>query len=332
MRTSLEIERDYKKIRKIVETTDVSSIREISEITGLSQMEIKTSLSKHPRVEKTIYEKISENKKLKKMPRKNRSSKVAESKSSNIENKEELQENQTLNYVIDASICGSINCFNIISDICKTNSKIIITSITIKELHNMQQYGDAEGMDAKKMLAIAAENPNTFIGVKIDETLDKPDDCIVKYCSDNKNNVLLYTSDKEMALNARMAGVQTEYLKKNTCVDRKNSVWGTHNLVDVKKINGGLFIKCYSTAIKSICVIANGIEYKEGLCELHIGDDVYISTKKENYFTFAHYQITSKYENRNSIMVYHRRIYKIEDIANLSKETYKSFVQELMSK
>lgn len=86
MRTLLEIEKDYKKIREIVETTDVSSIREISEITGLSPMEIRTSLSKHPRVEKTIYERISENKKLKKMQRKNRNSKVAESKSSNIEN------------------------------------------------------------------------------------------------------------------------------------------------------------------------------------------------------------------------------------------------------
>lgn len=78
----------------------------------------------------------------------------------------------------------------------------------------MQQYDDADGKAAKKMLAIAAENPNTFIGVKIDEKLGKTDDCIIKYCSDNKNNVLLYTSDKEMVLNARMAGVQTEYLKK----------------------------------------------------------------------------------------------------------------------
>lgn len=332
MRTSLEIERDYKKIREIVETTDVSSIREISEITGLSPMEIRTSLSKHPRVEKTIYERISENKKLKKMQRKNRNSKVAESKSSNIENKEELQENQTLNYVIDASICGNTNCFNIISDVCKINSKIIITSITLKELNNMQQYDDADGKAAKKMLAIAAENPNTFIGVKIDEKLGKPDDCIIKYCSDNKNNVLLYTSDKEMALNARMAGVQTEYLKKNIYVDRKNSVWGTHNIVDTKKINENLFIKCYSTASKSICVISNGIEYKEGLCELHIGDDVYIATKKENYVTFAHYRITSLYVNKNSIIVYHCRIYKREDIAILPRATYKSFVRELMSK
>lgn len=330
MRTLSEIEKDYKKIRNIIETTDVASIREISEMTGLSSMEIKTSLSKHPRVEKTLYEKLAKNKELKRKRKKEEKLEDVESKSSNTEIKEKEQENKTLNYVIDASICGTSDCQSIISNICKTSSKIILTSITIKELDNMQFYNNIAGTDAKLILSRAARNPNSFIGVEIDETLDEADDCIIKYCHDNKDRVLLYTADKKMAINARMHGVQTEYLLKARSDD--NSIFGTHKLADVKKSGGKLMINCYNAITKSILAICDGIEYKDGTCELKIGDDVYVSTKKEDFVTFAHYRITSLYLNKNAIIIYHHRIYKKDDISKLPEDSYKSFVLEFMNK
>lgn len=326
-RTATQIEKDYKKIKKIVETEFVTSIQQISKMTGLSPMEIKTSLSKHPRVEQAIHEKLSENKEIKKSQKKD--TKKVESLSLD-RNEEEENQNKTLNYVIDASITGISNLFDIISDICKTDSRIILTSITVKELVKMKEYRDRYGLDAGKILACAAEKPETFIGVQIDETLDKPDDCIVKYCIDNKDKVVLYTSDNEMAINARMYGVKTEYLKQDKNLGNVN-VFGSHNVSDIKKIAGKLYITCFSSKTKSILAISNGVEYNEGVCQLNIGDDVYISTKKEDYVTFAHYRITSLYVNKNAILIYHQRIYKKDDINKLPKASYKSFVRDFMN-
>ena len=43
--------------------------------------------------------------------------------------------------------------------------------------------------------------------------------CIVKYCAEHKEQVILMTADKTMALKARMYGVKTKYLKQidNVC-------------------------------------------------------------------------------------------------------------------
>ena len=40
-------------------------------------------------------------------------------------------------------------------------------------------------------------------------------DCIINYCAENNEDVILLTSDKAMALKARMYNVQVNYLKHN---------------------------------------------------------------------------------------------------------------------
>lgn len=42
-------------------------------------------------------------------------------------------------YVIDASITGIKEIENILSQLCETNAKIILTSVTLKELENLQK-------------------------------------------------------------------------------------------------------------------------------------------------------------------------------------------------
>lgn len=73
-------------------------------------------------------------------------------------------------------------------------------------------------MKYQKILIIknTAENLNSFETVLINETLDTPDDCIIKYCADHKESVTLLTSDKTMALKARMYSVQVHYFKQTT--------------------------------------------------------------------------------------------------------------------
>ena len=95
-----------------------------------------------------------------------------------------LNKPYTKNFVIDASITGTENLKHKIAKICSTNSKIIITSITRKELLNLKKYnGEANTReDAKYILGLAAENEKKFINVLIDETLETPDDCIKILC------------------------------------------------------------------------------------------------------------------------------------------------------
>lgn len=152
----------------------------------------------------------------------------------------------------------------------------------------MQKFKDIDGNDARYILALAAENSNSFENVLIDETLDTPDDCIIKYCADNKDRVTLLTSDKTMALKARMYAVQVKYFKQT-----KNSSTNTmprinyptnskiRTLIPASRIGNQLLISNFHTHNMSICVCSNGLEYTDGIKELKVGDDVFIATKRQ---------------------------------------------------
>ena len=238
-RTMNEIEKDYKKIRTVVDTTPVTSIKEIAKAVGLSESEVKTSLARHPRIECKIIAQLEKNKealKAKKTAEKEaleaqRKAEQEANRKKALESKKKerpevahkaVQLEETVDFdagfVIDASITGIEELKDVLSKLCVTKAKIILTSVTIKELEKMQKFHDVEAVDARHILAMAAENQNSFHTVLIDETLETPDDCIIKYCADHKDKVALLTSDKTMALKARMYGVQTQYFKqrKNT--------------------------------------------------------------------------------------------------------------------
>lgn len=204
----------------------------------------------------------------------------------------------------------------------------------------MQKFHDVDAMDARHILAMAAENQNSFHTVLIDETLDTPDDCIIKYCADHKDKITLLTSDKTMALKARMYGVQTQYFKQRKSsnprtitthpveyqCDRKNT------LLTAKKVGSQLLISDMNTEYRSILLISNGIEYTDGVHALQIGDEIYLATKKPEYMTFAHYQITSLSAENNCKLIFSKRIYKLAEILNLPKAGYKSFMREFKLK
>ena len=63
-RTFSQIERDFKRIRQLVETSSsVESIEDIAKATGLTKREVTTSLSKHPRIENQIRLTLQNNRK-----------------------------------------------------------------------------------------------------------------------------------------------------------------------------------------------------------------------------------------------------------------------------
>lgn len=167
--------------------------------------------------------------------------------------------------VIDASITGVKDFDDIIKDILKEKI-IVLTTITIEELGKLQKYNDTSGRDARNILSMAAGNQKDFECVVIDETLETPDDCIIKYCAGNKSNVILFTADKTMDLKARAFGVKTKFFKQPKSAE--NSMKKPHKkvstLYEAKRNGNELKITCFVGKFKSIKVISNGIQYSSG--------------------------------------------------------------------
>ena len=369
-RTMAEVNKDYRICKKYVdEHADVTSIREISKATGLSESQVTTSLERHPRVHKEILKKIADNQsKLKAKKAEEEAKRKAELKAKKAEekakrkaeqeakktkakakrkagtenekvneeakckNEQEAKKTEAVDFVIDASITGTDELSNMLDNICTTEHKIVLTSVTIYELEKMQKFHDRDGMDARRILTRAAGNLDNFECKLIDETLATPDDCIIKYCADNKEKVLLITSDKTMELKARMYGVKTRFIKQNkNGLDTRNiaAEKRVHSLYAARKVGDKLLLECQKNSLRSYMVISGEQEYNSGVVELNEGDDVYVSTDKHEFMTFAHYKIISMSAENNCNLVFSRRLYDAKDIENMP-EQYQSFMREFI--
>ncbi len=293
-RTNAQINSDIMRIVRASETS--CTYKEIEEKTGLSYQMIKTSLSSNLSVSKQVQKTLKENKEFK---------------------------GNMKNYVMDTSIVGIENFRNIIEKICNFKSKIILTSITISELDKINKTNPSEEVrsNARYILNLALNNPNSFKTVLINESLECPDDCIVEYCNINKQYVILLTADKAMALKARMRDIETKYFE----------ISSLRTLLLSYQKDDKLFINALNTRSQLIYVYSNGIEYKNGDVELSIGDDVFIATRKREYISFIHFRIKNTNARNNVESIFHSRICNELDINHLPNSLYKYFIKDFMS-
>lgn len=343
-RTQKEIEQDCKRIKEAAKTA--TSIKELEQATGLSYAMINTTLSKHPIIFKRIKEQLDINlanrEKAKSEAKKQTSPAIKGIETSHVSTADNFS-----GFVIDASISGVENIKELLLKICTTDKKIILTSITIRELENLQKSITLQGKDARYFLALAAENPKSFVSQLIDETIGIPDDCIIKYCVDNKDKFILLTSDKTMALKARMYGVEVQYFKKtNKQTNSKVETADTNaNLVPTstlastnsnirtlfpaKKIGNKLMLSDFHTSTRSIRIYSDRYVYNNGTRELKIGDNVFIASKKDDCITFAHYKMISVEATNNCELIFSRRIYDYSK-PDLPKIVYKNFFKDFL--
>lgn len=344
-RTQKEIENDCKRIKEAAKTA--TTFTELEKATGLSYAMINTTLAKHPIVFKRIKEQLEIN-----LANKEKIKLEAQKQTKLMEKSDEVSPISNIDYsgfVIDASISGVENIRKFLLEICESGKKIILTSITIKELEKLQESLTLSGNDARYFLALAAENPKSFISQLIDETVGSPDDCIVKFCADNKDKFILLTSDKTMALNARMYGVEVQYFKKSnnqvtSKVESTNSnatlVSATtpvtdkpdskiRTLIPAQKVGNRLVISNFNTSNQSIRIFTDKAVYNNGTKYLQIGDNVFIATKKDDCITFAHYQMISLEDKNNCKLIFARRIYDYSK-PDLPKIVYKNFVKDFL--
>lgn len=343
-RTQKEIEKDLKKLKEA--SKNATTIKDLESATGLSYAMIKTTLEKHPIIFRRIKEQLSVNKEKAESEAQKQnelSAKVkSKPKTKNETNIETLKQEQVeiskkdfnfSGFVIDASITGIENLQDIISKILLSKEKFILTSLTVKELSRLQKFKDIKGKDAAYILAMAAENPDNFESVLIDETLDTPDNCIIKYCSDNKENVILLTSDKEMPVTARGYSIKVQYFKQSkTQVNSKTAYTNNskiRTLIPAKRVGNKLLLSNFQTNTMSICVYSDGLEYSAGIRELKVGDDVFISTKKPDYITFVHYHMISLYAENNCKLMYSKRFYDSTNI-DVPTDSYMSFIKSFI--
>lgn len=231
--------------------------------------------------------------------------------------------------VIDASITGYKDLETILDKIRMSSSKIILTSITIRELAKLQKIKDNKARDAVHILSLAAKEPENFSNVRINEDVGLEDNCIVKYCSDKKEHVVLLSSDKEMVLNARSYGVQAVYLEQSHSkheVTTKSEKYRTTTLPCARKNGNNLVVIDFHTRKTEACVISNGVKYNSGIARLQLGDEVYMATKQTEGFVCNYYKVTSLSDKDNCLLLFSRLILKYSEVSQLYGD-YRDFVQ-----
>lgn len=361
-RTSKQIEADYMRIKEAAKTA--KSWSEIENITGLSRIQISTSLKRHPIINKRIQEQLLNNKNIEDVSSATHEETVPEIIEEVHENHPDTFEtkNNSKAYVIDASITETADLRERLKQVCDTNGTIILTSITIKELAKLQKFSDAAGYDARFILNLAIERPDVFKSVLIDENVGIPDDCIVHYCNQNRDKVILWDSDKEMTLKARMYSIEEEYFKKAVPAEQKateekiqkpsknfqavcESTYIPPQKV-VKKIttpvvevpirvspfnatknqNNRLVINNFEEPLKSICVYSRGELYCKGPYTLRVGDSVMVATLEENnVIDFKVYLVISTNAIDEYKLQFHKKFYPDKRIY-ISEGRYRNFI------
>lgn len=363
-RSQYEIERDCTKIREAAKTA--TSFKELEDLTGLSNAMINTTLSRHPVIFKRIKEQLivnqeivrktiekekqvrEEETKQKTEKETEKSQAIAKAKiKSNINKESEThvsqktvecaaqstKDNNTFcGFVIDASITGAKDLRENLTKLCTTQAKIILTSITIKELEKLQKFKNIIGNDARYILNLAIENSNSFKIVLIDESFDTPDECIIEYCKEYKDSITLLTAKETMVLKAKLHNIQVHFFKKEPTSTEASKVIASESsnirtLLPARRVANKLFLSTFKTNTMSIVVYSKGKKFNDGIAELEVGDDVFLSTKKADYITFAHYKMLNLYSENNCELIFSKRIYDYNDI-ELPQPEYEDFVEE----
>lgn len=305
-RTQQQIEKDYIKIKKTAES--VKSFKQLEAATGLSYCEIITSLRKHPR----ILEKIKKH--------------FEDAKKSGEKRKITKKTAETLckKVVIDTSLTGVPEIESVLKE---ESAKIVLTQVVIKELSRMQHFEDSDAMRARHILAMPAENEEKFIHELISEEYETADRCILEYCLQNKDNVVLYTADKEMFNFAKVYKVPVKLFRSvstRESISKRSITFGGAEkigkdlIVDLDKIN---------TSFRRVIVISEGREYSEGIVKFKVGDEIFLaSNKREGYVAFAHYKIISLWKENHCDLIFSKRLY---DLGKLDfNYKYKCFLRE----
>lgn len=319
-RTDYQVKKDLNQIKQAVVGNGAKSIKEISQITGISYYLINKTLSIHPRVGTWIKEQMLANAK-----------KVVENLEQNDLRKE--KEVSVKKYVIDTSIIGDAQFQEKIDTILKDSEAILIlTSLMLEEFDKFQNQEKflIKAIDAIKLLNFALRNPKKVQVIPIVQSFEIPDETLLQFCKQDPNIILL-TSNKKMALKAKMSGINVEYSNYQERIENHQF----RTLFDARYSSKGLKIDLTPTNIRSYAIFSNGIKYETGIKKLKIGDEVFIAKMHKDYITFSHFKVISLESSNNVLLINAFRIYhkeKEKRLAKIKPSSYKSFIKDFYAR
>ena len=243
-----------------------------------------------------------------------------------------LQEQTVKDYVIDSSIANVESIDEKIKEILETQTNnFILTSATIKRLIELKQKKNSiASSGARKILNIAAENPERFENIGVDETVNEVQ-TVFKYCCDNSQNVILLTSNTGLVAEARVDNlIEVEFLSTNTEQSKIRTLFSTQIIDGKLSISEEQWDKGYR--IMQI-IRSDGKVINSGNVALEIGDNIFIATKKDNYISLNHFEVLTLENVKNVKSIFIRKVYDDERLEDkLFKREYLDFAYILRNR
>ena len=325
---------DKKRLNKILKASETcKSFAEISKKTGFSYFVIKSNLAKFPEEEKAINEILSRNKGENVEPKTNGKKEIKEKTTKKTQNNK--TEHQSI-VMLDTSVVEIPKIFDILKEYVEEKNILGVTDVMLEETANLQKIQDTTGKRAVNMLYIIMDNIDFFKLYEVKHKMRKgetEDEAIIK-CAINTEGSLLLTADKEMYIKAILKGGKSRYLERNENNPRKAMKFFPEpedekkvdnkpkmvELVDTQNISGKLVYVIKNRKDQFVRVFSSEGKVKEGnnIC-LEIGDYVYIYTMKEEYSTFADYEVCDIQSNKCALR-FSRRIYNMDSLENFIED------------
>ena len=340
---------------------DCKTLAEVTEITGFSNFIINSLFKKFPEEAKEIRAKLEKNKGISKSRSKSRHKNthqntdtsvkgdVIPEAESQVEAEEEKKTNITAIFaktdtaksaeskvvMIDTSICHVENLFELLEEYVQNGYVLGVTDIVLDELDKLakRNTNNEHSKLALTLLNIIMQNLASF---KLFEAKEEKshDDLIISTCDTNHTKLL--TADKVMFIKASLKGISAKYvLSTNEFVQKKfkfnlskkapkNNL---HPLANAK-IREEKLIFLNNRKNQFVKIFSKTGEEKNGTeVSLEVGDRIFISTEKEDFITFADYEVY--FSDKNLFYVhFHCRSYKSDAIVNVPDFKYKKFIEQ----
>lgn len=238
------------------------------------------------------------------------------------------EETRKKKIVLDTSVVGTYEINMILEEAKREEIKVVLTTVTIRELKKLRDNDDEQGRDAKFISGEAARDIQGYEEVLIDENGESPDDCIIRYCEENKENVILYSADVEMVLLARAHHIEVYILTK--IPNKTNNVQKLVTLAQLRPINDGIYITEYKNSNQLICIYRGDLKFTDGARRLMLNDDIFIANKAVGYFSFTHWQVVNENAENNCRRVYYKRFYNYQELEFPEELTKKALYMDFM--
>lgn len=241
--------------------------------------------------------------------------------------------------VVDTSVMRISGIVDYIINLTKNGRKVIILDCVQEELDSLKEFPieDLSKQNARKFLTYIVENQKYFLKRSAGCVFRDNDNNILKYCNKHKEDVILFTCDKNLALNCSRQDIVYRYFDKDLDTSKEENIKAYKkerigNFYQAQIENGKLKIFNHNDE-RHIAVIRDGhlFETEDGF-ELMLDDQAMVAIKKRNtnigkdYIAFAAYTVRSLSSINNVNIDYTHQFYDVYEIEKLKNENFKNFL------